>query len=165
MAPKASIASMSCDAELTGLAAPGLLYVTTQPGANLSIEEFNDWYDTEHGPLRVRQSLFENGYRYQSRDMPPVWLGSYEVKDLSGLLKPDYAQMREHRSPREAALMKRLGHLDRRVYVPFSSRGNAKSPAAAIIAVTMYVKSDKVDEVDRWYEEVSEIDRDNFRLH
>ena len=155
---------MSRDAELADLAAPGLLYVTTQPGANVPIEEFNDWYDTEHGPLRVRQSLFENGYRYKSRDEPPFWLGSYDVKNLSGMLKPEYAQLQEHRSQRESVLLKRLGHLDRRVYVPFSSRGNAKSPAAVILAVTMYVKDDKVDDVDKWYEEVSETPEDKHQL-
>ena len=45
--------------------------------------------------------------------------------------------------------------MDRRIYADFSSRGVDRSPAAVLMVVSMVVRDELVDEVDKWYEEVS----------
>ena len=127
----------------------------SQPGDSLPIDEYHHWYNTEHGPSRLKLDTFANGFRYKSRDLErPVWLACYDLKRISGLTEPQYTVLREKRSEREHHVLKRMGFLDRRIYTNFSSRGVDKSPAPILLAVTMYVKNDRVDEVDRWYEEV-----------
>lgn len=54
----------------------GLLYVTMQPSAELG-SQFTDWYQNEHGPLRLRLPFVENGFRYRAIDaQTPEWLPS-----------------------------------------------------------------------------------------
>ena len=33
---------------------PGILHVLTDPGPNVTLDEFHDWYNNEHGPARMR---------------------------------------------------------------------------------------------------------------
>lgn len=136
---------------------PGFFYVQAQPRPELSTDEFDSWYNTEHGPARLKLDLFTNGYRYKSRHLdPPVWLACYDVKKLSGLTEPSYTILREKRSSRERKVLSRMNFMDRRMYAPFSTKGvDTGSPAPVLLTVTMYVKDEHVDEVDRWYEEVN----------
>jgi hypothetical protein len=140
---------------LSAYKGPGFFCVLSQPSDSLPIDEYHHWYNTEHGPARLKLDNFANGFRYKSRDLErPVWLACYDLKRVSGLTEPQYTRLREKRSEREHHVLKRMGYLDRRIYTNFSSRGVDKSPAPILLAVTMYVRDDRVDEVDRWYEEV-----------
>lgn len=143
------------ESDLSKLKGPGFFYVQSQPKPELPADEFDQWYNTEHGPARLNLDLFPNGYRYKSRGLePPVWLACYDLKKISGLTEPQYTILREKRSSREIRVLTRMKYMDRRIYSMFSSKGVDKSPAATLLAVTMYVKDELVGEVDRWYEEV-----------
>ncbi len=144
--------------KLSEFRGPGFFYVQSQPKPELPPEEFDNWYNTEHGPARLNLDFFPNGYRYKSRDLdPPVWLACYDLKKISGLAEPQYTVLREKRSSRETQILSRMKYMDRRIYSLFSSKGKDKSPAAVLLAVTMYVRDERVDEVDRWYEEVRHV--------
>ena len=134
---------------------PGFFCVLSQPSDSLPVDEYHHWYNTEHGPARLKLHNFSTGFRYKSRGLePPVWLACYELERVSGLMEPQYTILREKRSERERHVLNRMKYMDRRIYTDFSSRGIDRSPAPVLLAVKMYVKTERVDEVDRWYEEV-----------
>jgi hypothetical protein len=97
---------------------PGFLAVFSEPGANVSIDEFQDWYDNEHIPLRLNHlSSFLTGARYSASDrLRPSWVALYDVDDTSSFQHESYTSLRVNRSSREADLVERLELLDRRTY-------------------------------------------------
>ncbi|KAK5093469.1 hypothetical protein LTR16_007530, partial [Cryomyces antarcticus] len=58
---------------------PGVLYVTMQPASSLPTAQFQDWYNNEHGPTRLRLSFIENGFRYRAKDLKEA--GSKEMPE------------------------------------------------------------------------------------
>ena len=60
---------------------PGLLFVRMNPHDNLSPEEFHDWYNNEHGPMRLRLPCIENGFRYRALDTAETKFSRYEPTD------------------------------------------------------------------------------------
>ena len=53
-------------------------------------EEFNEWYDTEHVPERLRIPGFINAVRWIGADDPKVSLALYDLESLDVLGKPEY---------------------------------------------------------------------------
>ena len=43
---------------------PGLLFVFGEPGPGVTDEEFNDWYDNEHVPLRMAIPTIRRAIRW-----------------------------------------------------------------------------------------------------
>lgn len=85
---------------------PGFLAVAIQPGANTDDTAFHEWYNTEHGPLRMRLPFITTGDRYKAIDgEKPEWSAIYDVSDLSMLEKRIYTRLREERSAREKRVM------------------------------------------------------------
>ncbi|TVY16848.1 3-oxoadipate enol-lactonase 1 [Lachnellula arida] len=104
---------------------PGILYVTMQPKAGLPISQFHDWYNNEHGPLRVRLPFFNNGFRYRASDLEgkdasgtkPEWMAIYDVTDMDEMTKEAYLRLRgpPSKTSREADTMAQI-HVDRKLY-------------------------------------------------
>jgi len=134
---------------------PGLFVVLSQPKATWSLDEYHDWYNTEHGPLRMRLGCFQVGCRYRSRGLdPPVWIAAYDLSMLSGLDERPYTALRETRSAREQFILDEgLDLLDRRIYKTISSRGKSDGPSPVITVVTFVIQKDLVDQLHAWYEE------------
>ncbi len=137
-------------------AVPGYLSVLSRPNHTLTLDEYHQWYNTEHGPLRMQLGFFRQGHRYRSRGLhPPVWLAAYDVESLSCFADPQYTTLRENRSSREQHLMKHgLDLFDRRIYQTLSSRGQSHEAAPVIMVVTFVVKKELVDDIHAWYEQV-----------
>jgi hypothetical protein len=135
-----------------------LLYVLVEPKPTVLESEFDDWYNNEHGPDRVRLPYFRNGIRYKAVDeLRPTWLATYNVEHINNLDEPSYTQLRERRSQREAKLIDGgMEILDRRVYTLVSSRG-VEDPklAPVLMAVAMDIDQQYEEDLNRWYEEVS----------
>jgi hypothetical protein len=53
-------------------------------------DEFDDWYDTEHIPERLRIPGFINGVRWIGADNPKISLAIYDLDSLDVLQKPEY---------------------------------------------------------------------------
>ncbi|PWN51816.1 hypothetical protein IE53DRAFT_373890 [Violaceomyces palustris] len=108
----------------------GLLLVYSEPGEKLSLEEFQDWYDNEHVPLRTKRfTTFRSAARYKVAETfnplnkvsdPTVintsWGAFYAISSNALFEDPAYTSLRTERSPREAGIFARLGALDRRSY-------------------------------------------------
>ncbi|KAF7369176.1 hypothetical protein MVEN_00244800 [Mycena venus] len=96
----------------------GFLLVTAEPGALVPLEEFQDWYNNEHVPLRLNHlPSFLTGARFSAADsLTPSWLAVYDIDDTATFQHESYTRLRANRSPQEADLVKRLELLDRRTY-------------------------------------------------
>ena len=53
-------------------------------------DEFDDWYDTEHIPERLRIKGFINGVRWIGAENPRISLAIYDLENLDVLKKPEY---------------------------------------------------------------------------
>ncbi|GAA6063816.1 hypothetical protein JCM10212_001647 [Sporobolomyces blumeae] len=127
--------------------APGYLWVLSDPGEAATLEEFQDWYDNEHVPLRMEHiAEFETGARYEASDgETPAWSAAYDISSVALFSDPKYTRLRANRSPREAALVARLGALDRRTC---EKLGETAEPPAATDAPRFVVTIASDDEVD-----------------
>jgi hypothetical protein len=129
---------------------PGLLLVYSEPG-EVPEDEFHDWYDHEHVPLRMQFPEFRNGYRFQAVDgATPGWLATYDV-DTDFLETPRYTALRANRSPREQYVVDRLAVLDRRIYsLEYEAGALADRPRYQVI-----VGLTSTDETNllRWYQQ------------
>lgn len=146
---------------------PGILYVTMQPKPGLSLDQFHEWYNNEHGPTRLRlPHIFANGLRYAATDSEePHFLAAYDVTSMSHLDTPTYTSLRENRSPREAQT---IGQVDvkRYFYDLVSERKSplflsiehltdAEAEGLVLVAVENTVTAAEGAEqaLDKWYEE------------
>lgn len=133
---------------------PGYLAVAIQPGPKTEETSFHEWYNTEHGPLRLRLPFIKTGDRYKASDgEKPEWSAVYDVSDLAWLDKPIYTRLREERSKREKNVMGTFESLDRKIYSSVSTRGDFAGPAPVQVAVSMRVNEPDLAEFDKWYEE------------
>ena len=110
--------------------AQGFLVALTEPGNNVSLEEFQgsfllpppsiypsltlslpiDWYNNEHIPLRLHHlPSFLTGARFSASDSKtPTWLAVYDITDTSTFSDESYTRLRSSRSQLEADLVARL---------------------------------------------------------
>lgn len=135
---------------------PGYLAVAIQPGPQTEEKAFHEWYNTEHGPLRLRLPFILNGYRYTAADgQRPEWSAVYDVSDLSWIDKRIYSRLREERSMREKAVMSTFESLDRKIYSLVSERGANlhPEPAAVQVAVSTRVGEGDFGEFEKWCEQ------------
>ncbi|KAF8589439.1 alpha/beta-hydrolase [Ramaria rubella] len=131
----------------------GVLLVVADPGSNVTLDEFHDWYNNEHGPDRMRLSGINSGLRYEATDgLSPPWLATYELDDIAFLQEPVYTQLRANRSPREVHVISRMAVLDRRIYRLIESQGrfNAESKSVAV-TVGLVVPSNLSSALEEWY--------------
>ncbi|KAF8804903.1 hypothetical protein BYT27DRAFT_7340036 [Phlegmacium glaucopus] len=147
--------------------APGFLAVLSEPGTQVSLDEFHDWYDNEHIPLRLNHlPSFLSGARYQSIDgVKPSWIAVYEIDDTKTFKDQSYTVLREKRSQREADIFGRLEVLDRRTceVVREVDEGSRKTTGLRVGNPSRWVvthgingvnKEEEKDVVEKWLNEV-----------
>ena len=132
--------------------AHGLFYVYTDPGT-VPEAEFHDWYDHEHGPLRMAVPGFVGGYRYGALDeAKPPWLVLYDLDSPDVLDSPEYQALGATASERDKTVGAGLATLDRRIYTQLSSDGTAPDePAPVLLAVALSVPAGAEDDLQAWY--------------
>ncbi|EPE07135.1 3-oxoadipate enol-lactonase i [Ophiostoma piceae UAMH 11346] len=151
----------------------GMLFVTMQPRPGLSLDQFHEWYNNEHGPTRLRlPQIFSTGQRYKASDSNnddgPPFVATYDVTDMAFLTQPIYTDLRAHRSPREAET---IGQVDVKRYMfDWQSTKQLESlesvdiekevqmPGTVLVYVDVTIKEtasqeDAEKELARWYDE------------
>lgn len=131
----------------------GALYVYMRPNEGLSLDQFHDWYNNEHGPTRLRlPHIFSNGFRYRATDgLDPPFLAVYDVKHMSDLLTPVYTKLRDNRTQREADTIGQV-QVDRRFYdlvgekaapdfKPIEQQADAEAEGAVLVAAEITLKN------------------------
>lgn len=146
---------------------PGVLYVTMQPKPGLSLDQFHEWYNNEHGPTRLRlPQIFTNGLRYAATDNEqPHFLAVYDVTSMHHLDTPTYTSLRENRSPREGET---IGQVDVKRYfydlvseqkapgfVPIEAHTDNEAEGQVLIAVenTVTALEGAEQALYKWYDE------------
>jgi hypothetical protein len=140
-----------------------LFYVYTDPGAT-SEDEFNDWYDGEHGQARLAVPGVRGMLRYRALDdTKPSWLALYDLDGPEVLDTPAYQAVIAGLSDRDRRITSGLATLERRIYSLLSTDGSAASgdaasgdaasgdPAPVILSVAMSVPAGSQDDMDAWY--------------
>ncbi|KAF9883014.1 hypothetical protein FE257_004327 [Aspergillus nanangensis] len=148
------------------MATPGLLYVTMQPRESLPAAQFHDWYNSEHGPLRLRLPFCTNGFRYRATDgLEPEWVALYDITEMEELTRETYLALRGDtiKTPREKATMAQIA-VDRRLYdllqdqkaadyKPLEDTHDTAAAGSVLIAVSTTIPADQAKEADlqNWY--------------
>ncbi|PGH27595.1 hypothetical protein AJ80_00608 [Polytolypa hystricis UAMH7299] len=152
--------------------APGLLFVTMQPGESLSPDEFHDWYNNEHGPTRLRLPFIENGFRYRAIDLDgagkglPEWLAIYDVTDMAEMKREPYLHLRRDdvKSSREKSTMAQIS-IDRRLfdfvetkqsdnaYVDLDNLSCSAADDRVLVVIIQTLQPGSEDEYNKWYRE------------
>ncbi|KAF8519539.1 alpha/beta-hydrolase [Gautieria morchelliformis] len=132
---------------------PGILHVLTDPGPNVTLNEFHDWYNNEHGPMRMRLSAIKSGVRYEATDaLSPRWMATYELDDIAFLEQPVYTHLRQHRSRREAGIIARMAILDRAIYRLVTSRRQRDAePGNVVVTVSLIAPKTSSVDLEQWY--------------
>lgn len=136
---------------------PGILLVLTRPTSSRYLEDFHDWYNTEHGPARLQlgTKYFSNGYRYKTNDNS-TWLAIYDMKRLSAGADKTYTSLREHRSAREQEVLRnKVKVLSRQFLKLILQTSEASKPARTICCVSFNVRNGQSGPVGTSYDEVS----------
>lgn len=149
---------------------PGLLYVTMQPQGSLPEAQFHDWYNTEHGPLRLRLPFVTNGFRFRATDgEKPEYVALYDITDMDELTRKTYLDLRTDliKTEREKKTMAQID-VGRLLYDLVDERSSpnfrpledqadtdAETHGSVLVAVTTVTHPDpeKQAEHDRWYRE------------
>lgn len=149
---------------------PGLLYVTMQPQGSLPEAQFHDWYNTEHGPLRLRLPFVTNGFRFRATDgEKPEYVALYDITDMDELTRKTYLDLRTDliKTEREKKTMAQID-VGRLLYDLVDERSSpnfrpledqadtdAETHGSVLVAVTTATDPDpeKQAEHDRWYRE------------
>jgi hypothetical protein len=138
-----------------GAALGGLLFARSDPPPGRE-GAFNDWYDGEHVPLRMAITGFLNGRRYRS-DEAPRYLAIYDLTSPAVLAEAPYRRLAETRSEGEAAMLRSLPHMERRVYrtidPPAQAAGTVERDTPYLLAVAMTPPPEQTDDFNAWYRE------------
>ena len=123
--------------------------------SNAAEDEFNDWYDTEHIPERLRIKGFINGVRWIGAANPQISLAIYDLESLDVLKKPEYrAVSPEHFSPWATRILvekcKRLCRFNCNQLAP----GDRVAPdnAQCLLVSAMNVAPEADAEFNAWYD-------------
>ncbi|KAF8587521.1 hypothetical protein K439DRAFT_1385802 [Ramaria rubella] len=136
-----------------------LLFVFGECGPDVTEDEFHDWYNNEHAPLRLTVKGFNNALRYKAIDgAQPTWLALYDLSSTEVMATEDYKALRGKASPREFDVVSRLLMLDRRLYTQISARTHPETPPFALpgkylLVVQMETSAEADLDFNKWYEE------------
>ena len=142
------------------MAPTAFLLVFSEPGPDVTEEEYHDWYDNEHIPLRVNTPAFLNWTRWKAVDGgKPTYGASYDLESYEATKVPPYTTLAETRSDREKDILRRMQLLDRRHYefvdtpTPPSALYDPTKPAPFVVFVSLTLKPEYEAEFNKWYDE------------
>jgi hypothetical protein len=117
--------------------------------------DFNDWYDTEHIPVRMKAPGFAGAQRYHNTESP-AYLAVYEMNESGALATPEYKTIKGSPSERTARMLKGVSGFTRYIGEEsgrWEKAGSALIDAPVLYAVFFEVPAERADEFDRWYTE------------
>ena len=148
------------------MTSPANLFVFTERGTAIDEAIFEDWYDNEHIPLRLKlpNNLFSGVTRWTAADgKTPQHLALYDLSLPDATSHPTYVALGTSRTPREIDILAKLEYLDRRVYAPFGREPivdqkagyDERNQGPFMVVAELAVKDglENEAEVERWYVE------------
>lgn len=118
--------------------------------------EFNDWYDTEHIPLRMGAPGFLGAQRYRAEGRPG-YLTVYDMDSDAALQTPAYQQIKNTPSPLTARMLRDVTGFTR--YIGTLSDWHMQPgvdeavmlTSGVLFSVMFTVPDDRAAEFDDWY--------------
>ncbi len=137
---------------------PAFLLAFSESGANVTEDEFNDWYDNEHVPLRNALPVFQTCARWKAiDDKKPTWMASYDLTSYEGFSDPQYTALFKTQSEREVRILKDVETMERRAYEAYEGNGKFPEPkeeqAKVAEVVSIDIKPEAEEEFHKWYDE------------
>src|SRR6266700_1360627 len=132
--------------------AKGLLFASfdTSPAQE---DEFNDWYDLEHVPERLRVPGFLNAQRWIGDDNPKIAVATYDLESHSVMSSPAYQAIGGANgsvwTKRITAIAKRILRFEGTQILPGDVSGPAE--ASALLVASMNVDPAAESEFNEWY--------------
>lgn len=120
--------------------------------------EFNDWYNTEHIPLRMGAPGFQSARRYRQTD-GPSYLAVYEMDDLAALQTEAYTAIKTKPSAQTARMLREVSGFTRYLGRPTTTVTRPDLTVEAMIegpvlyAVFFAAPPDRIADFDYWYDE------------
>ncbi|RPD60462.1 hypothetical protein L226DRAFT_533798 [Lentinus tigrinus ALCF2SS1-7] len=143
----------------------GLLFVYTERGSAISHDDFEEWYNDEHIPLRMNLRgpagpPFLSCTRWTAADgKSPHHLALYTLRTPDAILEPPYVALATSRTPCEQDVLNKLAFLDRRVYKPLPpAPGVSEAPPSTrgkyVSVVELTIRNDPAAEaaLNEWYD-------------
>jgi hypothetical protein len=122
--------------------------------SNAAEDEFNDWYDMEHFPERLRIKGWINAQRWFAVNNRSIAISTYDIESLAVLEDPEYLAFSfERKSPwskRMNAICERLCRLVGEQLVPGREAG--PDDAEGLLMVAMNVKPEAEADFNAWYD-------------
>jgi hypothetical protein len=132
--------------------AKGLLFASFDRSP-VQEDEFNDWYDLEHIPERLRVPGFLNAQRWVGEDNPKIAVATYDLETYAVLDSPAYRAIGGANgsvwTKRITAIAKRLLRFVGDQIVPGDLSGPAE--ANALLVASMNVDPAAEPEFNEWY--------------
>ncbi len=137
--------------------AEAVLFSQMQPGAGWE-DEFNEWYNHEHVPVRLALPGFLRACRYTVVQGSPKYAVAYYLDGLGALETPGYRRLKQEPGERTTRMLasvtgftRYVAEEIRRVIRPGASADPVASPY--LYVVLFAVPADRADDFDRWYDE------------
>ena len=128
----------------------GMLFSQMEPPPELEAD-FNDWYETEHIPVRLALPGFARAVRYRECGAARKYLAIYEIDDLAVLESPGYDAVKNRPSERTARMLKSVKGFTRYTCTQVYDTGDAQR-GTYLSAVAFAVPRDRAAGLDDWYE-------------
>lgn len=129
----------------------GMLFSQMEPPAALEAE-FNDWYETEHIPVRLALPGFSRAVRYIAREGKPKYLAIYEIDDLEVLNSPSYQALKTTPSERTALMLKSVSGFTRYTCTQAYDSGGRPERGRYLSVIAFAVPREQEAKLDDWYE-------------
>jgi hypothetical protein len=116
-------------------------------------DEFNDWYDREHIPLRMAVPGFLSAQRYRVSGAPH-YLVVYEMQTAAVLQSPSYLHVKNNPSERTARMLRSVAgfsrYLGQHIRVQTRTAADAAMNAPVLYAACLEVPADRQRDFDDW---------------
>lgn len=123
--------------------------------SNVAEDEFNDWYDKEHVPERLRTKGFINAQRWLGADDPKVSIATYDLESLDVLQSASYKAIGGENlsvwSKRMTGKCQRICRFEADQTLPGRQAGPAD--AGGMMMFAMNVPAEVDADYNKWYNE------------
>jgi hypothetical protein len=115
-------------------------------------DEFNDWYDQEHIPLRMAVPGFSSAQRYRIPETQHYAV-VYEMDSPTVLSSEAYARVKNHPSERTARMLREVSGFTRYTCQEIGVQGASAMDAAHLYAVFFEVPANREGDFNDWYDQ------------
>jgi len=132
---------------------PKGIMIAAMDFTNVDVSEFNDWYDTEHLPERVRIPGFEVSQRWIGADNPRVSLATYDLENAAVLDGPGYTAIGgANMSPWSRRVTSKVTRILRYAGEQILPGDGAAPESGGILLVGMTPAADDEAAFNHWYD-------------